>query len=324
MNDGPAVPSHETLDNSLSSVRIAVLVPCFNEEKTIALVVRDFRNALPSAVVHVYDNNSTDASVEVALAAGAAVAREPRQGKGHVVRRMFGDIDADVYVLVDGDATYDAASAPILIAELLDSGADMVIGARVSTEEGAYRIGHQFGNRALTRFVATVFGTTLIDMLSGYRVFSRRFVKSFPILSSGFEIETEMTVHAAELDMRVMEIETPYHARRAGSVSKLNTGRDGLRIMLMILSLYRAERPLAFFGVAGVILACVSLLLGFPIVISFLQTGLVPRFPTAILATGLMILAFLSIACGFILETVTRGRRDTKLLAYLAQSPPRR
>lgn len=324
MNNDPAIPSQGMSGTPLSALRVAVLVPCFNEEATVAKVVADFRAELPSAVVHVYDNNSTDSTVAVARAAGAVVARETRQGKGHVIRRMFGDIDADVYVLVDGDATYDAASAPRLIAELVDGGNDMVIGARVSTDENAYRAGHQIGNRALTGFVATVFGTTLVDMLSGFRVFSRRFVKSFPVLSGGFEIETEMTIHAAELDMRVAEIETPYYARPAGSVSKLNTWRDGLRILLMILNLYRAERPMAFFGLGGAVLIAVSLVLGIPIIVTFLQTGLVPRFPTAILATGLMILAFLSIACGFILETVTRGRREMKLLAYLAQSPTKR
>ena len=324
MNNDPAIPSQGMSGTPLSALRVAVLVPCFNEEATVAKVVADFRAELPSAVVHVYDNNSTDSTVAVARAAGAVVARETRQGKGHVIRRMFGDIDADVYVLVDGDATYDAASAPRLIAELVDGGNDMVIGARVSTDENAYRAGHQIGNRALTGFVATVFGTTLVDMLSGFRVFSRRFVKSFPVLSGGFEIEAEMTIHAAELDMRVAEIETPYYARPAGSVSKLNTWRDGLRILLMILNLYRAERPMAFFGLGGAVLIAVSLVLGIPIIVTFLQTGLVPRFPTAILATGLMILAFLSIACGFILETVTRGRREMKLLAYLAQSPTKR
>ena len=224
-----------------------MLVPCFNEEKTIAKVVHDFRDALPGAIIHVYDNNSTDSSLEVARAAGAVVARETRQGKGHVIRRMFGDIDADVYVMVDGDATYDAASAPTP-----DRGTDrrrQRHGHRRPGEHGrgAYRAGHQFGNRALTGFVATVFGTTLVDMLSGYRVFSRRFVKSFPVISGGFEIETEMSIHAAELDMRVTEIETPYYARPAGSVSKLNTWRDGFRILLMILGLYRAERPMAVF-----------------------------------------------------------------------------
>ena len=324
MNNDPAIPSQGMSGTPLSALRVAVLVPCFNEEATVAKVVADFRAELPSAVVHVYDNNSTDSTVAVARAAGAVVARETRQGKGHVIRRMFGDIDADVYVLVDGDATYDAASAPRLIAELVDGGNDMVIGARVSTDENAYRAGHQIGNRALTGFVATVFGTTLVDMLSGFRVFSRRFVKSFPVLSGGFEIETEMTIHAAELDMRVAEIETPYYARPAGSVSKLNTWRDGLRILLMILNLYRAERPMAFFGLGGAVLIAVSLVLGIPIIVTFLQTGLVTRFPTAILATGLMILAFLSTACGFILETVTRGRREMKLLAYLAQSPTKR
>ena len=307
-----------------AATRIAVLIPCFNEERTIARVVNDFRAALPDAEIYVYDNNSTDSSIDAARAAGAIVRRESRQGKGHVIRRMFGDVEADIYLLVDGDATYDATSAPAMIAALADGGNDMVVGARVMRDESAYRRGHQFGNRALTRFVATVFGAVLTDMLSGYRVFSRRFVKSFPVLSSGFEIETEMTIHAAELDMGMVEIETPYCARPEGSVSKLNTWRDGLRIILMILGLYRAERPMAFFGLVGAVLIAVLLLLGIPIVITYLQIGLVPRLPTAILATGLMILAFLSIASGFILETVTRGPREMKLLAYLAQSPTKR
>lgn len=307
-----------------AATRIAVLIPCFNEERTIGRVVNDFRAALPDADIYVYDNNSTDSSSDAARAAGAIIRRESRQGKGHVIRRMFGDVEADMYLLVDGDATYDATSAPAMIAALADGGNDMVVGARVIRDEGAYRRGHQFGNRALTRFVATVFGVALTDMLSGYRVFSRRFVKSFPVLSSGFEIETEMTIHAAELDMGMVEIETPYFSRPEGSVSKLNTWRDGLRIILMILGLYRAERPMAFFGLVGGVLIAVSLLLGIPIVVTYLQIGLVPRLPTAILATGLMILAFLSIASGFILETVTRGRREMKLLAYLAQSPTKR
>jgi glycosyltransferase involved in cell wall biosynthesis len=307
-----------------AATQIAVLVPCVNEERTIGRVVNDFRAALPDADIYVYDNNSTDSSIDTARAAGAIVRRESRQGKGHVIRRMFGDVEADIYLLVDGDATYDATSAPAMIAALADGGNDMVVGARVMRDEGAYRRGHQFGNRALTRFVATVFGAVLTDMLSGYRVFSRRFVKSFPVLSSGFEIETEMTIHAAELDMGMVEIATPYYARPEGSVSKLNTWRDGVRIILMILGLYRAERPMAFFGLVGGALIAVSLLLGIPIVVTYLQIGLVPRLPTAILATGLMILAFLSIASGFILETVTRGRREMKLLAYLAQSPTKR
>ena len=246
--------------------------------------------------------------------------REARQGKGHVVRRMFRDIDADVFVLVDGDATYDAASLPKLIGELA-AGVDMVVAARVSQDSAAYRRGHQFGNRTLTGFVAAVFGKELRDMLSGYRVMSRRFVKSFPALSTGFEIETELTVHALELDLPISEVDTPYFARPAGSVSKLNTWRDGARIMSTILHLYRSERPLIFFAVVGALLAALSVLLAVPVVVTYVETGLVPRIPTAVLSTGLMILAFLSIAVGFVLDTVSQGRRELKLLAYLAQPP---
>ena len=303
-----------------SARRVAVLIPCYNEAATIAQVVDDFHAALPGAVVYVYDNNSTDGTGEAASAAGAVVVRETRQGKGHVVRRMFRDIDADVFVLVDGDATYDAASLPKLIGELA-AGADMVVAARVSQDSAAYRRGHQFGNRTLTGFVAAVFGKELRDMLSGYRVMSRRFVKSFPALSTGFEIETELTVHALELDLPISEIDTPYFARPAGSVSKLNTWRDGARIMSTILHLYRSERPLIFFAVVGALLAALSVLLAVPVVVTYVETGLVPRIPTAVLSTGLMILAFLSIAVGFVLDTVSQGRRELKLLAYLAQPP---
>jgi len=303
-----------------SAHRVAVLIPCYNEAATIAQVVGDFHAALPGAVVYVYDNNSTDGTGEAASAAGAVVVRETRQGKGHVVRRMFRDIDADVFVLVDGDATYDAASLPKLIGELA-AGADMVVAARVSQDSAAYRRGHQFGNRTLTGFVAAVFGKELRDMLSGYRVMSRRFVKSFPALSTGFEIETELTVHALELDLPISEVDTPYFARPAGSVSKLNTWRDGARIMSTILHLYRSERPLIFFAVVGALLAALSVLLAVPVVVTYVETGLVPRIPTAVLSTGLMILAFLSIAVGFVLDTVSQGRRELKLLAYLAQPP---
>jgi len=298
--------------------RIVVLVPCYNEEAAIARVVADFRACLPDAVVYVYDNNSTDRTVEVARAAGAVVRREPRQGKGHVVRRMFADVEADVYVLVDGDATYDAPSARAMIARLVEGGLDMVVGARRDQEEAAYRPGHRVGNRMLTGFVARVFGAPFVDMLSGYRVFSRRFVKSFPVLSSGFEIETELTIHALNLELPVAEIETPYFARPPGSVSKLSTWRDGLRILANIVRLYRAERPLPFFGWIGAALAAVSIVLAIPIFITYVERGVVPRFPTALLSTGLMILAWLAVACGLVLDTVTRGRREMKMLAYLA------
>ena len=302
--------------------RLAVLVPCFNEEAAIGQVVRDFRAALPQATVYVYDNNSTDRTMEVARGAGAVVRRETHQGKGNVVRRMFSDIDADVYVLVDGDATYDAPSAPVMIAQLLEDRLDMVVAARVHEEQAAYRRGHVTGNRLLTGFVATVFGTVFSDILSGYRVFSRRFVKSFPVLSGGFEIETELTVHALELELPVAEIRTPYYARPEGSESKLSTWRDGFRILGTILKLYRSERPLAFFSSIGIAMAAVSIGLAVPIVITFVEYGVVPRLPTAILAMGLMLAAYVSIAAGLILDTVTRGRREVKLLAYLEQRAP--
>ena len=304
-----------------SSIRIAVLVPCFNEEAAVATVVADFRKALPSAEIFVYDNNSTDRIVAVARAAGAQVRSERRQGKGHVVRRMFADIDADVYVLVDGDATYDAASAPRMIDALLSERLDMVVGLRVDQAAAAYRRGHRTGNWMLTSFLSSVFGRAFKDILSGYRVFSRRFVKSFPVLSDGFEIETELSVHALELALPVAEIETPYHARPEGSFSKLNTWRDGYRILGTILKLYRSERPLRFFTAIGIFLTLVSIGLAIPIIITYLEQGIVPRLPTAVLSMGLMILAVLSISSGLVLDTVTRGRREMKLLAYLSQAP---
>jgi glycosyltransferase involved in cell wall biosynthesis len=303
--------------------RIAVLVPCFNEEAAISKVVKDFRAALPTATVFVFDNNSTDKTAEIARAAGAEVFEEKHRGKGFVVRRMFADVDADIYVLVDGDATYDAPSVRRMIGRLIDGQLDMVVGTRVDHGKVAYRTGHRAGNRILSGFVAWVFGPSFNDMLSGYRVFSRRFVKSFPVLSGGFEIETELTVHALELGLPVEEIETPYYARPEGSSSKLSTWRDGFRILLTIANLYRAERPLPFFSVLGLIAGLVSIGLAVPIVITFLETGLVPRLPTAVLATGLMLLAFLCGAVGLVLDTVTRGRREMKLLAYLSQHATR-
>jgi glycosyltransferase involved in cell wall biosynthesis len=299
--------------------RVAVLVPCFNEEAAVATVVADFRAALPQATIHVYDNNSTDRTAEVARAAGALVRRETHQGKGNVVRRMFSDVDADIYVLVDGDATYDAPSARAMMARLIDDRLDMVVAARVQREEAAYRPGHRTGNRLLTGFVASVFGTTFTDVLSGYRVFSRRFVKSFPVLSRGFEIEIELTVHALELELAAAEVATPYYARPEGSESKLSTWRDGFRILLKIVSLYRSERPLAFFTAVGVVLAIVAVALAVPIFVTYLQEGIVPRIPTAILATGVMLAAFLSVVAGIVLDTVSKGRHEMKLLAYLAQ-----
>jgi glycosyltransferase involved in cell wall biosynthesis len=300
-------------------LRVAVLVPCFNEEAAVATVVGDFRRALPAAQIFVYDNNSRDRTVEVARAAGAEVRSERRQGKGHVVRRMFADIEADIFVLVDGDATYDAPSAQRMIDALVNDHLDMVVGVRIDQSTAAYRPGHRTGNRMLTSFLSTVFGEAFKDILSGYRVFSRRFVKTFPVLSDGFEIETELSVHALELALPVGEIETPYYARPAGSISKLNTWRDGFRILGTILKLYRSEKPLRFFTAIGAFLALVSIGLAVPIIITFLEEGLVPRLPTAVLSTGLMIVAMLSISSGLVLDTVTRGRREMKLLAYLSQ-----
>jgi glycosyltransferase involved in cell wall biosynthesis len=304
-----------------SSLRIAVLVPCYNEEAAVAAVVEGFKQALPTATIYVYDNNSKDRTIAVAREAGAEVRSERRQGKGHVVRRMFADIDADVYVLVDGDATYDAASAPRMIERLFDEHLDMVVGLRVDQEQAAYRMGHRTGNWMLTRFLAEVFGQAFKDILSGYRVFSRRFVKSFPVLSDGFEIETELSVHALELALPVAEVATPYYARPEGSVSKLNTWRDGFRILNTILKLYRSEKPLRFFTAIGIFLALLSIGFAIPIFVTFLETGLVPRLPTAVLSMGLMIVALLSASSGLVLDTVTRGRREMKLLAYLSQPP---
>jgi hypothetical protein len=299
--------------------KIAVLVPCCNEEKSIAKVVEDFRTALPTAAILVYDNNSTDNTASVARTAGAEVFYEKRQGKGSVVRRMFADVDADIYVLVDGDATYDAPSVRPMIGRLLENRLDMVVGTRIDREQTSYRTGHRIGNKLFTAFVARVFDSKLNDVLSGYRVLSRRFVKSFPVLSGGFEIETELTIHALELGLAMDEVDTPYYKRAEGSLSKLKTWSDGFRILLTIANLFRAERPLPFFACIGFALAATSIGLAIPIVVTFLETGLVPRLPTAVLSTGLMLLAFLAAAVGLILDTVTRGRRELKLLAYLSQ-----
>ena len=296
---------------------IAVLIPCYNEEAAIAAVVRDFRRALPECTLFVYDNNSNDRTREVALAAGAIVRTEPLQGKGNVVRRMFADIEADVFVLVDGDNTYDAESAPKLVDLLLREALDMVNAARVASSDLAYRAGHQWGNAMLTGLVNRIFGNRLTDMLSGYRVFSRRFVKSFPALSAGFEIETEFTVHALELRLPIAEVPTPYRARPVGSTSKLHTYRDGVRILRTIVTLIKQEKPLQFFAFISACLALVSTVLALPVIRTFLNTGLVPRLPTAVLSMGIMLLAFLSLTCGRVLETVTRGRIESKRLHYL-------
>jgi glycosyltransferase involved in cell wall biosynthesis len=297
---------------------IAVIIPCRNESVCIAKVVRDFRNAIPAAEVHVCDNDSDDDTAARAAAAGATVHGEPRRGKGNAIRRVFADIEADIYLLVDGDDTYDAASAARIIAKLERENLDMVVGVRQATADAAYRVGHRFGNAALTGLVGLFFGSRITDMLSGYRVFSRRFVKSFPALSTGFEVETELTVHALELKMPTGEVPTPYRERPPASVSKLNTYRDGWLILRMILLLVKEVRPLAFFSTLAGVLAAAAVLLAWPIFVVYAETGLVPRFPTAILSTGLMLLAFLSLACGAILDSVARGRREIKRLRYLA------
>jgi len=303
-------------------LRIAVLLPCYNEEAAIAQTVAGFRAALPDAAIYVYDNNSADRTREVAAAAGAIVRSERMQGKGHVVRRMFADVEADIYVMADGDATYDAASAPALIARLLDEQLDMVVGARKSEVEEAYRRGHRLGNRLFTGLLARLFGRSFTDIFSGYRIFSRRFVKSFPALSAGFETETEISVHALELAMPVGEEITAYGARPEGSVSKLSTYRDGWRIAKTIVHLFRLERPILFYGTIAAALAALAVILSIPLAITYARTGLVPRQPTAILATGLILLAALSFAAGLILDTVVRGRRETRRLHYLSFPAP--
>lgn len=302
--------------------RIAVLLPCYNEEAAIAATVEGFRKALPGATVYVYDNNSRDRTREVAAAAGAVVRTESQQGKGCVVRRMFADIEADVYVMADGDLTYEPASAPEMVRQLITENLDMVVGTRRHDATDAYRGGHVLGNRLFTRLLAGLFGRSFTDIFSGYRVFSRRFVKSYPVLSQGFEIETEMSVHALELRMPVGEIETRYLARPEGSHSKLSTFRDGWRILKTIVTLYRIERPVLFFGGIGALLLLAALVLAIPLVFTYIETGLVPRFPTAILATGMTIVAVLCFFAGLILDTVTRGRREMRRLAYLAQPAP--
>lgn len=327
--DRPVAAADAADQGTLSSVQevgpgptVAVLIPCYNEEAAIGSVVRDFRAALPDAQVYVYDNNSSDRTVEVARASGALVRSEPLQGKGNVMRRMFADIEADVYVLVDGDDTYHAPSAPVMIKRLWEDRLDMVNGARVTDIVAAYRPGHRFGNLLLTGMVAKIFGNRINDMLSGYRVFSRRFVKSFPALASGFETETELTVHALELRMPIAEMRTPYKDRPPGSHSKLNTIRDGIRILRTIVMLVKEERPMPFFSTLFGLLATLSVILGLPVVATYFETGLVPRFPTALLATALMLLAFLSLTCGLILDTVTHGRREAKRMHYLSIRAP--
>jgi hypothetical protein len=301
--------------------RVAVLIPCRNEEAAIGKVVSDFQTALPDAIIYVYDNNSTDHTMLEARAAGAVVRRERLQGKGHVVRRMFADIDADVYILVDGDDTYDPAAAPGMANMLIERQLDMVSAARHGAVRETYRPGHRFGNVLLTAIVAWAFGDGITDLLSGYRVFSRRFVKSFPALSSGFETETEFTVHALALHMPVQEVRAHYRNRAPGTCSKLNTFADGMRILRAIVTLIQQERPLQVFSLAALGLLSLGISLGIPVVFEFLRSGLVPRLPTAMLSTGLVLLGFLSLACGLILDAVSRGRKENKRLAYLAIPP---
>ena len=301
---------------------VAVLIPCYNEEVAIPGVIAGFRAALPNAAIHVYNNNSTDGTEAAARAAGARVAYERAQGKGHVVRRMFADVEADIYVLVDGDGTYDASFAPALVELLCRESLDMVTGTRIEQGQAAYRPGHRFGNAMLTGLVGRLFGARIGDMLSGYRVFSRRFVKSFPAQSGGFETETELTIHALQIGMPVGELACPYRERQAGSASKLRSFRDGARILRMIVMLVKDERPIPFFSVAAVVFLCAAVVLAIPVLLTFWRTGLVPRLPTAILAACLVMLCFLSAACGLILDSVARGRREMKRLLYLAIPGP--
>jgi hypothetical protein len=303
--------------------RVAVLIPCLNEARTVGQVVADFRAALPDAQVYVFDNGSSDGTSEAAAEAGALVRSEPRAGKGHVVRRMFADVDADIYVLVDGDATYQASAAPSMVEMLKGQQLDMVVGCRQGEAEAAYRIGHRFGNAMFTGFLAHVFGAGFSDILSGYRVLSRRFVKTFPCLSSGFEIETEMAVHALTLGLPCGEVRTLYGARPEGSASKLRTYSDGFRILGSMLGLLRQEKPAQFFGAAGAIFALIAVGLAIPLGRTYLETGLVPRFPTAILCTGLMIVSLLTFCCGLILDSVARSRMEARRLAYLRWEAPK-
>jgi hypothetical protein len=306
----------------LDPPRIAVLLPCYNEEVAITQTIAGFSAAVPNAVIYVYDNNSSDRTVELAKAAGAVVRSERQQGKGHVVRRMFADIDADIYVMADGDLTYDPAAAPAMIELAMAEQLDMVVGTRQHAQKDAYRGGHVLGNQLFTGLLSGLFGRSFTDIFSGYRAFSRRFVKSFPVLSSGFEIETEISVHALELRMPVGELTTAYGARPEGSESKLSTFRDGWRILSTIATLYRIERPLLFFGSIGALLLAAALLMSIPLITTYLATGLVPRFPTSILVTGMVIIAVLCSFAGMILDTVTRGRREVRRLAYLSFSAP--
>jgi glycosyltransferase involved in cell wall biosynthesis len=304
-------------ENGTDCPRIAILIPCYNEEQTILQVVESFRRAVPNSVVYVYDNNSKDRTREIGRKAGAVVRQETLQGKGNVVRRMFADVEADIYLMVDGDDTYDAEAAPGMIKILLERELDMVVGRRVTDRKDAYRSGHRFGNTMMTSIVAMIFGNRFRDLLSGYRVFSRRFVKSFPAVAAGFEIETELAVHALELRMPTLEVDTPYKERPEGSVSKLQTYRDGWRILMMVISLTKEERPFQFFGAIFGVLTVFSIIICIPLFITYAQTGLVPRLPTAVLAVGAILVGIVSLASGLILDTVTLGRREAKRMRYL-------
>ena len=300
-------------------MNIAILLPCYNEGPAIYEVVRSFQKALPGATVYVYDNNSADNTIEEARRAGAIVRSETRQGKGHVIRRMFADIDADIYVMADGDGTYDAEAAPELVKKMTDENLDMVVGTRHSVEgHETYRKGHEFGNWLLTTTVRTIFGQGFQDMLSGYRVFSRRFVKSFPALSTGFQIETEITIHALSLTLPCAEVQTRYFERAEGTASKLSTYKDGILILSFIMLLFKEIRPFVFFTAIAALMALFSLGLGLPVIIEFFKTGLVPRLPTAVLSASIMMIGVLSFLCGIILDSLSRGRIEQKRLRYIA------
>ncbi len=324
INANPTPPDVFASEHLPGTHRIAVLIPCHNEEVAIGNVVSSFARSLPTASIYVYDNNSTDNTLAVAKTAGAIVAQETLQGKGNVVRRMFSDIDADVYVLVDGDDTYDASSAPAMIDLLFARCVDMVTGTRVTEIAAAYRRGHRFGNVVLTGIVRSIFGSRITDMLSGYRVFSRRFVKTFPALSSGFETETELTIHALELRMPLAEMKTQYRDRAVGSSSKLSTYKDGARILLTILTLIKEERPLQFFTIISATVFILATVLGFPLILEFRRIHLVPRLPTAVLSAALMMISFLSLVCGLIMDSLSRARKETKRIAYLSIPAPQR
>jgi glycosyltransferase involved in cell wall biosynthesis len=298
--------------------RIAVLLPAYNEQVAIGRVIQAFQAVLPQAAIYVYDNNSTDQTVAIARGCGAIVRHEARQGKGHVVRRMFADVDAEIYVMCDADDTYDVSTAQKLVRRLVDEHLDMVVGIRQSMSKTAYRPAHEFGNWMLTGLVRTIFGNEFHDMLSGYRIFSRRFVKSFPVMSQGFEIETELTIHALELEMPSVEVPIQFKERLAGSQSKLNTIGDGWQILWTIAALLKQERPMQLFSTIGALFILASVIIAYPLLTEFWATGLVPRLPTAVLSTGLMLLGWLCLFTGLILDTVTRGRQEIKRLRYLS------